>query len=171
MVFRQCGYRCRRIAVLSMVKDDAYFMRRALAEAQKAYDKGEVPVGCVIVQDGKILARGHNLREEKQNALLHAEAAAIQKASRKLKSWRLCGCTLYVTLEPCPMCAGAIINARVDRVVYGAPDPKAGCAGSVTDLFALPFNHRPQITAGVLSEECGEILRRFFKALRKRPRT
>ena len=98
-----------------MVKDDAYFMRRALAEAQKAYDKGEVPVGCVIVQDGKILARGHNLREEKQNALLHAEAAAIQKASRKLKSWRLCGCTLYVTLEPCPMCAGAIINARVDR--------------------------------------------------------
>ena len=141
-------------------------MREALAEAQKAAQLGEIPVGAVIVQDGQIIARAHNRRELDQNALAHAEVLCIQEACQKLHSWRLSGCTLYVTLEPCPMCSGAIINSRLDRVVYGAKDEKAGCAGSVADFFIMPFNHTPTIRSGILEEECAQILSQFFKDLR-----
>lgn len=141
-------------------------MRLALAQAALAAAEGEVPIGAVVVRDGAVIAVGRNRRETGKSALAHAELEAIGAACRALGGWRLAGCALYVTLEPCPMCAGAIINARLDRVVYGAPDPKAGAAGSVIDLFACPFNHRPAVVSGVLQAECADILRRFFKALR-----
>lgn len=144
------------------------YMKAALRLAQKAADEGEVPVGAVVVCDGKIVGRGRNRRETKKNALLHAEVEAIGKACKKLGGWRLHRCDLYVTLEPCPMCAGAIINARIKTVYYGAPDPKAGSCGTLTDLFALPYNHKPAVVAGLLEEECAEMLRTFFKDLREK---
>lgn len=146
------------------------YMEEALRLAEEAAAEGEVPVGAVIVResDGAIVGRGRNRREQARHALSHAELEAIDEACRTLGGWRLAGCTLYVTLEPCPMCAGAIINARLERVVYGAPDPKAGSCGSLTDLFSLPFNHRPVCVGGVLEEECAGILRDFFRSLRRR---
>jgi len=145
---------------------DEYFMGQAIALAQQAADEGEVPVGAVVVKDGKIVGRGRNRRELAKNALAHAELEAINDACKTLGGWRLFACDLYVTLEPCPMCAGAIINSRIKRLVYGADDPKAGSAGSVINLFDLPYNHRPQIESGVLKEECSKILTDFFKSLR-----
>ena len=147
---------------------DIDFMRLALKEAEKASKKGEAPIGAVIVKDGAVISAAHNLREKKKNALYHAEVLAIDKACKKLGGWRLPRCTLYVTLEPCPMCAGAIINSRIDRVVFGASDKKAGSVCSVVDLFSLDYNHKPLCEGGVLAEECGEILTKFFKNLRKK---
>ena len=147
---------------------DERYMREALALAREAAEDGEVPIGCVIVKDGEIVGRGRNMREKGKNALHHAEILAIDDACRNLGGWRIPNATLYVTLEPCPMCAGAIINARIDRVCFGAHDPKAGSCGSVTDLFALPYNHKPEVTAGVLADECAQVLKDFFRALRER---
>ena len=144
------------------------YMREALSLAREAAQEGEVPVGCVIVKDGEIIGRGRNRREELQRTSSHAEMEAIAQANERLRSWRLDGCTLYVTLEPCPMCSGAIINSRLKRVVYGARDPKAGCCGSVTDLFAMPFNHHPVVEQGLRAEEAQELLQAFFKDLRAR---
>lgn len=144
------------------------FMQAALAEAHKAYRKGESPIGAVIVKDGRIIARAHNLRERRQNALNHAEILAIGKACRKLKSWRLDGCDLYVTLEPCSMCSGAIIQARIARLYFGASDPKAGCAGSLTNLLETPrLTHKVEYHAGILGGECSQILKNFFRELRQ----
>ncbi len=145
---------------------DKDWMRRAMAFAAEAAAEGEVPVGAVIVKDDQLVSAGRNRREIGKNALAHAEIEAISGACRMLGGWRLSGCTLYVTLEPCPMCAGAIINARLDRVVYGAPDPKAGSCGSLVDLFSLPYNHQPELTGGVLQEECAALLQDFFRQLR-----
>lgn len=148
--------------------DDIYFMKLALRRARAAYKDGETPVGAVIVKDGAVVASGRNRRENGKNALLHAELIAIQRACRKLKSWRLTGCDLYVTLEPCPMCAGAAINARLRRVVYGASDGKAGSFGSLINLADYPYNHKPEITGGVLEGECAAMLSSFFKELREK---
>lgn len=146
---------------------DERWMRAALAEALAAEEEGDVPVGAVVVQNGRIIARGHNQREVLQDPTAHAEMIALTSAAAHMESWRLEGCTLYVTLEPCVMCAGAIVHARVDRVVFGAMDPKAGAVGS---LFNIPadarLNHRPEITSGVLADECGDLLRTFFAAQR-----
>ncbi len=150
------------------VTDDEHWMRVALGLAREAADEGEVPVGAVIVKDGAVIATGRNRREKDKQALAHAEIEAISAACAALGGWRLFGCTLYVTLEPCPMCAGAIINSRIDRVVYGAPDPKAGSCGSLTDLFELPYNHRPIAERGVLEDECAAVLKAFFRSLRSR---
>ncbi len=142
-------------------------MAQALAQARLAAKRNEVPVGAVLVKDGKVLSRAHNLKETKANSLAHAELLALQKAHEKLKNWRLTGCTLYVTLEPCAMCSGALMEARVERVVFGAKDPKAGAAGSALDLFTLdPLNARVKVTPGVLSGKCQKILKDFFKKLR-----
>ena len=149
---------------------DTYFMRKAIEEAEKAYKKGEVPVGAVVVYDGEIIAVGHNLREKNRISTAHAELLAIEEACIKRKSWRLSGCTLYVTLEPCPMCAGAIVNSRIDRVVYGVSDSAAGCLGSVIDLNAYPFNHAFAVTSGVCEEECKKLLQGFFEEQRKKKR-
>lgn len=146
----------------------AHFMRAAMRQAEIAAAHGEIPVGAVIVRDGVILARGRNRREEGGGALAHAECEAIRKACKKLGTWHLDGCELYVTLEPCPMCAGAAINARIARVIFGAYDPKAGSCGSMIDLFALPYNHRPELIGGVLEEACSAQLTSFFRALRRR---
>ena len=146
--------------------DDLYFMEEALKLAKEAFDDGEVPVGCVIVRGEEIVGRGRNRREKDKSALSHAEVEAIADACRTLGGWRLWECTLYVTLEPCPMCAGAIINARIPRVVYGASDAKAGSCGSVCDLFAMDYNHRPEITKGILEEETAQLLSEFFQNLR-----
>lgn len=143
------------------------FMRAALKEAQKAAAEGEVPIGCVIVKGDKIISRGRNAREKKKNALLHAELVAIDKACKKLGGWRLWECELYVTLEPCPMCTGAIINSRIRKVVIGTMDPKAGSMGSVIDLTSLPYNHKPEIISGILAEESQALLKGFFQNLRK----
>lgn len=148
--------------------EDTYCMREALALAQEAAQAGEVPVGCVIVRGDAVVGRGRNRREESRNALSHAELEAIHDACRTLGGWRLWDCTLYVTLEPCPMCAGAIVNARIPRVVYGTGDPKAGSCGSVCDLFSMAYNHHPQAVSGVLEEECAQVLRDFFRDLRVR---
>lgn len=145
---------------------DNEWMRRALALAAEAADEGEVPVGAVIVKDGKLVSMGRNRREIGKNALAHAEIEAINGACEALGGWRLSGCTLYVTLEPCPMCAGALINARVNRVVYGAADPKAGSCGSLVNLFSLPYNHQPELVGGVLKDECAALLQDFFRELR-----
>ena len=142
-------------------------MRAALREAEKAAREGEVPVGCVIVKDGAIVARGRNARETKKNALLHAETVAIGKACRKLGGWRLWQCEMYVTLEPCPMCAGAVINARIPKVYAACRDPKAGAMGSVADLPALPFNHKPSVSFGLCEDEAKALLKAFFTRLRK----
>lgn len=141
-------------------------MKEAIAEAKRAGEAGEVPIGCVIVRGDKIIARAGNARETDKNALRHAELTAIDNACSVLGGWRLSGCTLYVTLEPCPMCAGAIINSRVDRVVYGAKDAKAGAFGSVLSMDTYPLNHKPEIVTGVLETECRELLSEFFKKLR-----
>ena len=147
---------------------DIEFMRAALVQAQKACDEGEVPVGAVIVYDNQIIAAGRNRREQDKNALCHAELEAINHACKVLGGWRLWQCELYVTLEPCPMCAGAIINARIPRVIFGTYDKKAGSCGSVVNLFDLPYNHKPQLDGGVLQDECAAILTDFFKNLRKK---
>lgn len=146
---------------------DERYMRLALALAAEAAAEGEVPVGAVIVRDGAVVGTGRNRRETARSALAHAEIEAIADACRRLGGWRLFGSTLYVTLEPCPMCAGAIINARIDRVVYGARDSKAGSCGSVTDLFVLPYNHKPAAEGGLLEGECGAMLSDFFRGLRE----
>ena len=143
-------------------------MLRALELAREAGDEGEVPVGAVVVYQGKIISEGRNRRERDKNALCHAELEAIDGACRALGGWRLWQCELYVTLEPCPMCAGAIINARIPRVVFGASDPKAGSCGSVTNLFAMPYNHHPQVFSGFLEEEAAGLLRDFFRRLREK---
>lgn len=147
--------------------DAEYFMREALAEAEAADAEDEVPVGAVIVRNGEIVSRGHNGREGDKNALAHAEIVAIDAACKKLQGWRLWDCDLYVTLEPCPMCAGAIINARIKNVYFGAWDPKAGCFGSLINFNDLPFNHKPVIISGVLEDECSTILSEHFKRLRE----
>ena len=144
------------------------FMKEALKEAKKAYDKLEVPVGAIIVKDGKIIARAHNLKETKFDTTNHAEIIAIQKASKKLKSWRLLDCEMYVTLEPCSMCAGAIINSRIKKIYIGANDEKTGAVGSVLNLFDdYKFNHQVEFEKGIMKEDCENILKDFFKNLRK----
>ena len=151
--------------------DDEHFMRAAMALARKAAKLDEVPIGCVIVQDGKIIARGYNRRNTDRSTISHAEMNAIRKASRRLGDWRLEGCTIYVTLEPCQVCSGAIVQSRVDRCVIGAMNPKAGCAGSILNLLQVAqFNHQVEITKGVLGDECGRMLSDFFKDLRLRHR-
>ena len=149
---------------------DEQMMREALELAREAAAEGEVPVGCVITLDGRIVGRGRNRRELGKSALAHAELEAIAEACKTLGGWRLWQCTLYVTLEPCPMCAGAIINARIPRVVYGARDAKAGSCGSIVDLFSLPYNHKPQVEQGLLEAECSAVLSQFFQDLRERRR-
>lgn len=153
---------------MSDLSRDVAYMQRALELAQKAAELGEVPVGAVVVRkrDGKIVGEGYNLRECDKNPLAHAEIIAINEASKNLGGWRLIDCELYVTLEPCPMCCGAIINSRVERVVFGAYDKKAGSCCSVTEMFELPYNHKPELVGGVMQEECSKALSDFFKALR-----
>ncbi len=148
------------------------FMREAIRQAQKAEALEEVPIGCVIVHEGKIIARGYNRRNTDQNTLSHAELNAIRKASKKLGDWRLEGCTMYVTLEPCQMCAGALVQSRIDAVVIGAMNPKAGCAGSVMNLLqAEGFNHKVAVMEGVLDEECSRMMKNFFARLRAKKGT
>ncbi len=150
---------------------DERYMREALKQARRAYRIGEVPIGCVIVYQDKIIGRGYNKRNTRKTTLAHAELAAIEKASRWMGDWRLEDCTMYITLEPCQMCSGAIVQARIKRVVVGTMNPKAGCAGSILNLLQRPeFNHQVELTTGVLEEECQEILQRFFKELRIRNR-
>ena len=145
------------------------YMRQALALAREAAAAGEVPVGCVIVRDGAVVGRGRNRREERQAAWSHAEMEAMAEANRTLGTWRLDGCTLYVTLEPCAMCAGAIVHARIRNLFIGAPDPKTGACGSVMNITADPhLNHHPQVVTGILKEECSGILKEFFRQLRRR---
>lgn len=151
------------------LKKDEFYMLEAIKEAKKAEAKEEVPIGAVVVLNGEIIARAHNLRETKQNALAHAELLAIDQACQELGTWRLENASLYVTLEPCPMCAGAVILSRIGRVVYGAKDPKGGCAGTFMNLPEDErFNHRSEVVSGVLEKECGELLSSFFREIRKR---
>ena len=143
-------------------------MKEALRQAKKAEKLGEVPIGCVIVKDGKIIARGYNRRNTDKNTLAHAELQAIRKASKAVGDWRLEECTMYITLEPCQMCSGAIVQARIPRVVVGCMNPKAGCAGSILNLLNVPaFNHQVELTEGILQEECSTLLKEFFRKLRK----
>ena len=152
-----------------MTDTDEKYMREALRQAKKAYALEETPIGCVIVHDGKVIGRGYNRRNTDKSPLAHAEIAAIRKASRKIGDWRLEECTMYVTLEPCQMCAGAIVQSRIPRVVIGCMNPKAGCAGSVLNLLQVPaFNHQVEITEGVLEEECSLMLTNFFRDLREK---
>ena len=146
---------------------DEELMRAALDEAREAAALGEVPVGAVVAKDGEIIARAHNLRESGKNATYHAELMAIDAACKALGGWRLWQCELFVTLEPCPMCSGGIINSRIKRVVYGAADTKAGCCGSVTNLFEMPFNHHPKLESGLRADEAQELLQAFFLRLRE----
>ena len=149
------------------MRDEEKFKKEAIRQAKKAYALREVPIGCVIVYEGKIIARGYNRRNTDKNTTSHAEINAIRKASKKLGDWRLEGCTLYVTLEPCQMCAGAIVQARIDKIVIGSMNPKAGCAGSVLNLLEMDgFNHKVEVERGVLEEECSTMLSGFFKELR-----
>ena len=148
---------------------DEKFMRQAMTQAKKAYAQGETPIGCVIVYQDKVIARGYNKRNGKKNTLAHAEIIAIHKASKIIGDWRLEECTMYVTLEPCPMCAGAIVQSRISRVVVGSMNPKAGCAGSVLNLLQQPgFNHQVELTTGVLGEECSQLMSGFFRELRQK---
>lgn len=152
-----------------MYSTDEKYMKEALKQAKKAYDIGETPIGCVIVYENKIIARAYNRRMTDKSALSHAEILAIKKANKKLGDWRLDGCTMYVTLEPCQMCAGAIIQSRIKRVVMGAMNKKAGCAGSIINLLNMEeFNHRAMFESGVLKEECSTLMKDFFKELRKK---
>ena len=153
-----------------MNDNDIYFMKRALARAKAAAKCGEVPIGAVIVKDGQIISTGRNMRETKRNALHHAEVIAIDRACKKLGAWRLSDCTLYVTMEPCPMCAGAIVNSRIKRVVFGCFDKKAGALGTVFNLSEYPLNHKYEVLGGVLEKECADILSQFFAELRKKPK-
>ena len=147
---------------------DEKYMKEAVRQAKKAYGIGEVPIGCVIVYEDKIIGRGYNRRTIDKNTLAHAELAAIRKASRKMGDWRLEGCTMYVTLEPCQMCSGAIVQSRIPRVVIGCMNPKAGCAGSILNLLRMEeFNHQAEVTTGVLEKECSQMMKDFFKELRK----
>ena len=153
----------------TQLTDQEKYMKEALRQAKKAYALGEVPIGCVIVHEGKIIGRGYNRRNTDKNTLAHAEITAINKASRKLGDWRLEGCTLYVTLEPCQMCAGAIVQARIDEVVMACMNPKAGCGGSILNILEMPeFNHQVKVTRGILEVECSHMLTQFFKELRIR---
>lgn len=153
-------------------KTDEHFMRLAIAQARKAEALDEVPIGCVIVREGRVIARGYNRRNTDKTVLGHAEISAMKKASKKVGDWRLEDCTMYVTLEPCQMCAGAAVQARIPRVVIGAMNPKAGCAGSILNLFDVKaFNHQIEITSGVLQEECSSMLSVFFKRLRGKKRS
>ena len=153
-----------------MTADEKY-MKAAITQAKRAYSREETPIGCVIVFEDKIIARGYNKRNWKKNTLAHAEIIAINKASKVLGDWRLEGCTMYVTLEPCPMCAGAIVQARIPRVVVGSMNPKAGCAGSVMNILQTSgFNHQVELDAGVLGEECSQLMTSFFRELRERKR-
>ncbi|MDQ0196394.1 tRNA adenosine(34) deaminase TadA [Paenibacillus wynnii] len=146
-----------------------FWMREAIVEARKAEALGEVPIGAIVVCQGKIIGRGYNLRETTMDSTAHAEMVAIREASKALNSWRLLGCRLYVTLEPCPMCAGAIVQSRIPLTVYGTPDPKAGCAGTLMNLLEEPrFNHRTEVIQGILQEECAELLTTFFRRLRQK---
>jgi len=150
------------------VENHIMWMKEAIAEARKAEELGEVPIGAVIVKNGEIIGRGHNLRETTMDPTAHAEMVAIKQASEYLKAWRLLDCTLYVTLEPCPMCAGAIVQSRVPLVVFGTTDPKAGCAGTLMNLLQEDrFNHRVEVISDVLQEECGSMLTQFFRKLRQ----
>lgn len=151
-----------------MDKQIEFFMKKALEEAKIAYNLGEVPVGAVIVRNGEIVASGHNKRETEKNAILHAETDAINNACKSLGGWRLWNCELYVTLEPCPMCAGAIINAHIPKVYFGAFDAKNGSCGSITNIFDLPYGFKPECTGGIMEEECSQILNDFFKDLRNK---
>lgn len=150
------------------MNNDEKFMRLALEQAHLAYKIGEVPVGAVVVRNGEVVGAGYNRRETDKNALAHAELLAIDDACKRLGGWRLWECELYVTLEPCPMCAGAIINSRIKRLIYGASDKKAGSVESIVRMFDLPYNHKPPHTSGVLEEECSQILKSFFKEMRSR---
>ncbi|MEI7025739.1 tRNA adenosine(34) deaminase TadA [Paenibacillus sp. y28] len=151
------------------MQEHELWMKEAIAEAKKAEAIGEVPIGAVIVKDGMIIGRGHNLRETTFDGTAHAEMIAMREASRHLNAWRLLDCTLYVTLEPCPMCAGAMVQSRLPRVYYGAPDPKAGCAGTLMNLLQEErFNHRVEVTGGILQPECGALLTEFFRSLRRK---
>ncbi|MFC2948797.1 tRNA adenosine(34) deaminase TadA [Virgibacillus sediminis] len=146
---------------------DEKYMEYAVAEAKKAAAIEEVPIGAVVIYQGEVVGRGYNVRETSQQTLSHAELIAIQEANKQIGSWRLEDCTLYVTLEPCPMCAGAIVQSRIKRVVYGAPDPKAGCAGTLMNLLQEErFNHQTEVTYGIMEETCGNLLRDFFRELR-----
>ena len=147
---------------------DNKYMRQAITQAKKAYKNGDVPIGCVIVHDGKVIARGYNRRNADKTTLAHAEILAIRKASKVIGDWRLEECTMYVTLEPCQMCAGAIVQARIPKVVIGCMNPKAGCAGSIINLLDMKqFNHQVEVSRGILEEECSELLKCFFKELRE----
>ena len=149
--------------------EDERFMKAALAQARKAYALDEVPIGCVIVYEGKIIARGYNRRNTDKNTTSHAEINAIRKASKRLGDWRLEGCTIYITLEPCQMCAGAIVQARIPRAVIGSMNAKAGCGGSILNLLEMPqFNHQVEVTRGILQEECSSMLSEFFRELREK---
>ncbi len=151
------------------METDEKFMREALRQAKKAYAKSETPIGCVIVYEGRVIARGYNRRNTDGNTLAHAELTAIRKATKVIGDWRLEGCTIYVTLEPCPMCAGAIVQARIPECVIGCMNPKAGCAGSVINLLDMQgFNHQVQVRRGVLEEECSKLMKEFFRELRER---
>ena len=153
------------------MEKDAIYMKEALKQAKKAYKIKEVPIGCVIVHEDKIIARGYNKRNSKKNTLAHAEIIAINKASKVLGDWRLEDCTMYITLEPCQMCAGAIVQARVKRVVIGSMNPKAGCGGSILNLLQMEqFNHQVDVERGILEEECSQMLKEFFKELRQEKR-
>lgn len=164
-VFRQKGN--RNMAVIKSVEEK--YMKEALKQAKKAYALGEVPIGCVIVHEGKIIGRGYNRRNTDKNTLAHAEITAINKASKVIGDWRLEECTLYVTLEPCQMCAGAIVQARIPEVVMGCMNPKAGCAGSILNILEMPqFNHQVKVTRGILEAECSQMLKTFFEELRIR---
>lgn len=152
-------------------QEDAYYMGLALEEAEKAAALGEIPIGAVLVQEGEVISRAHNLREMNQDATAHAEVLVIREACAKLKRWRLSGCTLYVTVEPCPMCSGAIVNGRIDRVVYGCPDVKAGGAESIFNIITNPnLNHCAEVTSGVLEEDCAQVMKTFFQRRRKENR-
>ena len=152
-----------------VLTEDEKYMKEAIKQAKKAWKIEEVPIGCVIVHDGKIVGRGYNRRTTDKNTLAHAELQAIRKASKKLGDWRLEDCTLYVTLEPCQMCSGAIVQARITRVVVGCMNPKAGCAGSILNLLQMKeFNHQVELTTGVLEEACSQMMKGFFKELREK---
>ena len=151
------------------VRDDYYYMKKALRQAERAAALGEVPIGCVILYEGRIIGRGFNRRKTQHTTLAHAEITAIRQACRVIGDWRLEGCTMYVTLEPCQMCAGAIVQSRMDRVVIGTDNPKAGCAGSILNLLQMKeFNHQVEITRGIMQEECSSILQEFFRQMRAR---
>ncbi|HAN10046.1 MAG TPA: tRNA-specific adenosine deaminase [Clostridiales bacterium] len=151
-----------------MTSDDIYYMKKALDQANKAYKLEEIPIGAIIVYDGKIIGRGYNSRNLKKNPLGHAELIAIRKASKYIDDWRLEKCTIYVTVEPCPMCAGAIVQSRIKRLVYGCDNKKAGCCGSILNIACEPkFNHQVEVLAGVMEKECSELMKVFFETLRK----